>query len=367
MKHIATMFAVMFLVTASYGEDKSAVTHAYTNMIELAQKNGCTACHALDSKGIGPSWRDVAWKYAGKTTYEYAYKTYSLEEGLVRKASLGGRHDWGEPVMPSNDYGSLEQKGARQDEIRQLVRFILNLPLGKLPSTMAEFKAQGFEPGNGKAFRDCPRCPEMVMIPQGTLVARQAGSQKTQIFSEAFAVGKYEVTFNEWDACVADGGCNEYRPDDHDWGRGQQPVINVSWKEANKYVQWLTQKTGHSYRLLTAAEWVYAARAGTATAYPWGNGIGVAHANCDGCGSQWDGRQAAPVGSFQPNAFGLYDMNGNVSEMVEDCINANCDIHYTCGGSWYRKPSKARSLCFGSVQSGAREKDEGFRVARKLP
>lgn len=367
MKHIPTILAVMLFVTASYGEDNLPVTHAYTDMIELAQKNGCMPCHAIDGEGVGPSWRDVAWKYKGKTSYEYAYKTYSLEDGLVRKASLGGRHDWDEAIMPSNDYGSIEQKGVRQDEIRQLVRFILKLPLNKFPSTMAEFKTQGFEPGNGKAFRDCPRCPEMTMIPMGILVVNKAGSKKTQIIGKVFAAGKYEVTFNEWDACVAGGGCNGYRPDDHGWGRGQQPVINVSRKEANKYVQWLSQETGHSYRLLTAAEWMYAAQAGTTTAYPWGDSIGVCHANCDGCGSQWDGKQTAPVGSFQPNAFGLDDMNGNVSEMVEDCVNGNCDIHYTCGGSWRDGLLHAGSQCLNDDDTEASSLARGFRVARKLP
>lgn len=269
--------------------------------------------------------------------------------------------------MPPNDYGSIEQKGVRQDEIRQLVRFILKLPLNKFPSTMAEFKVQGFEPGNGKAFKDCPRCPEMAMIPLGILVMNQTGLRKTQIIGKVFAAGKYEVTFDEWDACVAGGGCNEYRPDDHGWGRGRQPVINVSWQDANKYVQWLSQETGHSYRLLSTAEWEYTARAGAATAYPWGDSIGVGHANCEGCGSQWDGKQAAPVGSFQPNAFGLYDMNGNVGEMVDDCVNSNCNVHLSCGGSWRYVLPHAGPLCLNDNDTEARNLTKGFRVARKLP
>lgn len=134
------------------------------------------------------------------------------------------------------------------------------------------------------------------------------------------AVGRFEVTFAEWDACVAAGGCRR-RPDDSGWGRGRQPVINVSWADAQEYAIWLVRRTGKPYRLLTEAEWEYAARAGSAVHYWWGNDAGHGEANCYDCGSRWDGRQAAPVGRFSPNPFGLYDMHGNVLEWVEDCYH----------------------------------------------
>ena len=118
------------------------------------------------------------------------------------------------------------------------------------------------------------------------------------------AVGRFEVTFAEWDACVAAGGCRR-RPHDAGWGRGWQPVINVSWADAQQYVAWLSRRTGKRYRLLTEAEWEYAARAGTDARYWWGNHAGRGDANCADCGSKWDGRQAAPVGRFAPNPFGL--------------------------------------------------------------
>lgn len=98
--------------------------------------------------------------------------------------------------------------------------------------------------------------------------------------------------------------------DDHGWGRGQKPVINISWDDAKAYVAWLSQTTGKTYRLLSESEWEYAARAGTTTAYYWGDKIGINNADCYGCGSQWDGKSTAPVGSFPPNPFGLYDMPG---------------------------------------------------------
>jgi formylglycine-generating enzyme required for sulfatase activity len=119
------------------------------------------------------------------------------------------------------------------------------------------------------------------------------------------------------------------------------PVINVSWGDAKQYVGWLSQLTGKEYRLLTEAEWEYAARAGANTRYSWGDDPGMGNANCDGCGSQWDLQQTAPVGSFKPNALGLYDMHGNVWEWVEDSWHENYDSAPTDGSAWLRggKPS----------------------------
>ena len=126
------------------------------------------------------------------------------------------------------------------------------------------------------------------------------------------------MTFAEWDACVSASGC-KHKPDDRSWGRGSRPVMNVSWDDITKdYLPWLSRKTDKSYRLLTEAEWEYAARAGSRGKYTWGDEIGKNRANCDGCGSHWD-KQTAPVGSFQANAFGLHDMHGNVWEWVADC------------------------------------------------
>ena len=221
-----------------------------------------------------------------------------------------------------------------------------------------------------------------------------------------FKLGKYEVTFAQWDACVEDGGCKTerdpegYIPDDEDWIRGNYPVINVSWDDAQLFIDWLNSKTGGNYRLPTEAEWEYAARAGSTTRYSWGDDIGVNRANCIGCGSQWDEKQTAPVGSFPANAWGLYDMHGNVSEWVQDCYHENyegapsdgsawtssCrtfdiegeglaykDENYTDsdswrvlrGGSWY---SITLHLCSGYRESGYRRKrygpDRGFRLAQ---
>ena len=151
--------------------------------------------------------------------------------------------------------------------------------------------------------------------------------------AKPFAVSKFEVTFDEWDTCARYGGC---RTDvsDFGFGRGQRPVIKVTWDDAQQYVAWLSKMTGEPYRLLTEAEYEYATRAGTTTAYPWGDDIGTNKANCNGCGSQWDNKQTAPVGSFAPNGFGLFDMVGNVWEWVEDCYNDNYNGAPTDGSAW---------------------------------
>ena len=135
------------------------------------------------------------------------------------------------------------------------------------------------------------------------------GPQHSVAIPRPFAASKFEVTFADWDACVGVGGCpHENRASDSGWGRGRQPVIGVSWDDAQAYVAWLSRMTGKTYRLLTETEWEYAARAGSQAAYSWGDEIGKGNANCNGCGSQWDNKRTAPVGSFAANAFGLHDI-----------------------------------------------------------
>jgi len=191
----------------------------------------------------------------------------------------------------------------------------------------------------------------------------------------AFAVGKYEVTFAEWDACVADGGCGGYQPNDLGRGRDNRPVVNVSWNDAQSFVTWLSRKAGKQYRLLSESEWEYAARAGTTTPYYWGREEDAApYAKC--CGSK-DG--AAAVGSYRPNGFGLYDMLGNVQEWTEDCYHASysgapgdgkawtsgdCRLRDLRGGSWGFNSRFLRSAARNGDASGTRRSDYGFRVAR---
>jgi formylglycine-generating enzyme required for sulfatase activity len=240
------------------------------------------------------------------------------------------------------------------------------------------------------AFRECAKdCPEMVVVPAGKFVMGSPPGQGRDnerpqhevTFAKSFAVSKFEVTFDDWDACVAYGDCPH--ASDSGWGRGQRPVINVAWDDAQRYVAWLSKMAGKTYRLLSEGEWEYAARASTQTAYSWGNEIGKRNANCNNCGSKWDYRQTAPVGSFAANAFGLYDMHGNVGEWVEDCVSsdyngapadgsawtvgANCNGRIYRDGSWNLAPNLLRSaIRAGGSPAEYRNIDLGFRVGRTL-
>src|SRR5262245_704849 len=176
--------------------------------------------------------------------------------------------------------------------------------------------------------------------------------------------------------------------DDAGWGRDNRPVINVSWHDAKEYAGWLSQKTGKTYRLLSAAEWEYAARAGSTTAFWWGQDVGKGNANCNGCGSVWDHIKTARVGSFRPNDFGLYDTAGNVGEWVEDCshdtsgaladrgrdrgaptdgspwFGGDCTYRDLRGGSWTSFPSAVRSAVHYQYLADSWANVNGFRVAR---
>lgn len=240
-----------------------------------------------------------------------------------------------------------------------------------------------------KTFTECTACPEMVKIPAGRFFmgsppdetgrSDDEGPQRW-VEVDAFALGKTEVSFEQWDACVQGGAC---RKAEAGWGRGPMPVITVSWQDTQAYLAWLLTKTGHIYRLPSEAEWEYAARDGTTTRYPWGDEVGKNKANCRGCGGQWDGRQTAPVRSFDPNRFGLHNMAGNVREWVEDCwhdtykgapargqpawTSGDCRLRVVRGGSWVNYPDDVRSAYRNRIDAGGRNDLTGFRVARTLP
>lgn len=240
-------------------------------------------------------------------------------------------------------------------------------------------------PPSVPSFRDCTFCPEMVEIPAGSFVMGSPESELDRQDDEGpqhsvsvgrFALGRYEVTFSEWEACVAAGGCS-HRPDDWGWGRGSMPVMDVSWEDAQQYVAWLSRSTGHEYRLPSESEWEYAARAGTTTARYWGEEIGSGWAHCRGCGSPWDDSRTAPVGSFSANGFGLHDMLGNVWEWTQDCYSSSyagapttgvawesgeCNLRVVRGGS--RSTDSPTSADRGPFELDTRARNGGFRVVR---
>lgn len=247
-----------------------------------------------------------------------------------------------------------------------------------------------------RKFQDCSVCPEMVVVPAGSFMMGSPPSWKGRYvvnenprhrvtIESPFAVGLYEVTFAEWDACVTAGGCGGYSPDDMGWGRGRLPVMKVSWEDAQRYAKWLSEETGETYRLLSEAEWEYVARAGTQTDRYWGDEDSdqCFHANGnDRSFDCWDGYyNTAPVGSFRANGFGLHDMLGNVWEWTEDCWNddysgapvdgsawraGNCSTRVLRGGNWITWPTNLRAGFRLRNLAGFRFFYFGFRVARTL-
>lgn len=263
----------------------------------------------------------------------------------------------------------------------------------------------------GDTFRDCADCPEMVVIPAGSMLPESDGQE--QAFSESgtesggapqevasinespgslseeqeegsdrrefetrlspvmiqqpFAISVYEVTAAQWNTCFSEGVCTRWLPmpaahsDRH-------PVAGVTRNDAEQFVEWLRWKTGRRYRLPSEEQWEYAARAGSTTARHWGEDIGVNQAACDGCGSSWDGESAAPVGSFEPNRFGLYDALGNLWEWTSDC-EADENPYGACvikGGSWATDESEVRASARGFYPSEHSQPNFGIRVVRGL-
>jgi len=252
----------------------------------------------------------------------------------------------------------------------------------------------------GEEMQDCDQCPKMIAVPAGAFVMGSAadekwrnkneGPQRQVTIARPFAASKFEITFDEWEACALEGGCNGHKPKDSGWGRGRRPAIHVSWDDAKAYVEWLRQKTGKPYRLLSEAEWEFAARGGTTGAFATGTSITTLQANYDGTqyalaanGNHKDGTylgRTAEVGSFTPNPYGLHDMHGNVMEWVEDCWNPNhtgapddgsprggdCKRRVLKGGAWYYEAAYLRSSARQSYPARTRLNVVGLRIARTL-
>lgn len=221
---------------------------------------------------------------------------------------------------------------------------------------------------------------EFVVIPGGTFVmgdnSDNFASPEHEVSIKTFLLGRYEVTYEQYAKfCTATG---RLLPSDQGWGMAKRPVVDVTWDDAVAFTEWLSEQSGKRMRLPSEAEWEYAARSGTITKYPWGDEIGKNKANCDGCGSQWDGLMTSPVGSFPPNGFGLYDMIGNVYEW---CLDAKHDNYLGAptdgsarlddgpdgrrvnrGGSWYYLPGDAVVTVRCWEHPDKSQKDFGFRV-----
>jgi formylglycine-generating enzyme required for sulfatase activity len=240
----------------------------------------------------------------------------------------------------------------------------------------------------GRSFSDAlkngSRGPNMVELPAASYLMGSSGSSprfeerpRHTVALPAFAVSKHEVTFQEYDRFARATG--RRLPYDEGWGRGERPVINVSWKDATAYAKWLSRQTGHTYRLPTEAQWEFVARAGSTTPHWWPESSGEIPANCFDCGSRWDGKMPAPVGSFQANGFGLHDTAGNVQEWTRDCYHnsykgapsdgsawqsAGCSQRVVRGGAYSSPVDSLRSAKRAQFDQDTRLDNLGFRVVR---
>jgi formylglycine-generating enzyme required for sulfatase activity len=274
----------------------------------------------------------------------------------------------------------LQELSANQPDASAAVQQAANPP-GDTPASPAE-EAPTYVPGY--TFTDCSGCPEMTVLAGGLFMMGSPDDEpgrgrdegpRHEVSLAPFAIGKYEVTFAQWDACLAGGGCNGYSPPDGGWGRGNRPVTGVSWEDAQAYLDWLNaQSGGLRYRLPTEAEWEYAARAGQTDAYSFGPRVTATQAT-------FRARQTTPVGAHLANAFSLHDMHGNAGEWVEDCYAPNyqlapldgsavradeCGRRVYRGGGYSDQAPVLRAAARRSADAGVRTQGLGFRIARTL-
>jgi len=405
-------------VLAAFTSPTSAVECAVAIQDELAQRNANLPPHRSMEYRIGINLGDVIAD--GNTIYGDGVNVAARLEGLAESGGImvsgsvfvhvqdkvehlfvyDGRKrvkNIAAPVamysvVPSHERASFLDRRRR----RKAALLATGAVLGAAVLAWAWFAFVSFHSAPSaeilplRVFRDCPECPELVAIPSGVFERGSPPGELGHHASEgpvtrvairrSFAIGRYPVTFGEWDQCLRDGTCR-HKPNDRGWGRGTGPVFYVSWNDVQDYIAWLGTKTGKAYRLPSEAEWEYAARAGTRTAYSWGDAVGRKMANCKGC-SEYASERTTPVGSFSPNRFNLFDMHGNVWQWVADCWNASyagapvdgspwlngeCGKAVVRGGAWGLSPDDIRSARREGDNKDLRSGRRGFRVARNVP
>jgi formylglycine-generating enzyme required for sulfatase activity len=345
---------------------------------------------AAPSVATGPATDEIAWSYLKSTTDVAALRQF------VDEFPRGGHKGEAEARI-----AALEQAEGERMRLAALTppaapARALVAPAGPLPPELE----QTLKPKD--TFKECDQCPAMITMPTGSFTmgspasepqrSPDEGPQQQIVIGRMFAVGRSEVSFDEWFACVAEGGCNAYRPGDYGWGAGKRPVINVSWKDAKAYVKWLSEKTGAPYRLLSEAEREYVARGCTSPSCPstpfwFGKEIDPKRANYDwrfsydGSAKAQPPRHTVATDASEANPFGLLHVHGNVWEWVEDCWNASlaglpkdgaprvtgdCSSRVLRGGAWSAEPKDLRSAKRNWELVGERRAEIGFRVARTL-
>lgn len=238
---------------------------------------------------------------------------------------------------------------------------------------------------NGGEIRDCQSCPALVSLPAGTFTMGNNASDPSERpahqveIAAPFAIGKFEITVQQWNACVTANGCPRVPQPPNT--SPSAPMRDVSWDDAQQYVKWLSLISSQPYRLPTEAEWEYGARGGTATPYWWGQQMATGKANCKECGQPWSSDRPANAGSFPPNPYGLHDTSGSVWEWVADCWHNNYKDAPSDGSAWDEPNCRVRVIRGGSWREGApymvtstrfrydasvRQSQNGFRVARSL-
>lgn len=316
-----------------------------------------------------------AWKEAQDQDDADAYRSYlrnhpNGEYAVTAKGRLG--------MMDEEAWRQTQQQGSRAAYEGYLNEFDLHREqaVAMLDTLL-----------HGDQFSDCTGCPEMVSVRAGAFDMGGPEGDFDELpvheveISQPIAVSIAEVTFSEWDRCAAEGACKK-NVSDSGWGRGKHPVMNVNWHDANDYVSWLSQESGHRYRLLTEAEWEYVARSGSSAAFWWGNKPAIERAVCDGCKAL--NNSTVEVGEYKANAFGLVDTSGNVAEWVADCWHedykgapsdgsawlegngGDCTRAVVRGGSWLSEPLAVRSASRDRAVKTSSDINIGFRVAREF-
>ena len=228
------------------------------------------------------------------------------------------------------------------------------------------------------SFKECDTCPEMVVVPAGSFTMGTPADEPYRLKGEdpqhrvtiakPFAVGRFTISFDEWDACVADGGCGGYKGSDYEYGRGRMPANGINFEQAKSYLAWLSRKVGRTYRLPSESEREYFARAGTTTPFWFGKTISAQNANYDASNNYPGGpygvasKGPKPVDSYLPNPFGLYQVNGNAEEWTEDCYNKRyTEDTPTDGSPWLEGDCSKRMMRGGGWNGPALTQRTGYR------
>lgn len=323
---------------------------------------------------------------------KFIYEVQDSYDGISRaEVSIGNRQPvLAEPIAKKQELKNINIKPLE----------LLTKPSGPLPKKIEEGNEEGNNEGDVEistltvspvsegSLRDCKRCPEMIVIKAGSFMMGSNNSDvnekpKHKVFiNKPFALAKFEVTLDQWQACVDDDMCRKTKSLFSLDNEKRYPIQNVSWLDTKNFIEWISEKTGKKYRLPSEAEWEYAARGGGTSRYWWGSSMKPKYVNCKNCNSTWERKKPLPIGSFPANPYGLHDMNGSVSEWVEDCWFNNyykapkdgtprtnkkiCTQHVLRGGSWRSVPGNVKSSSRIQYDSQVRYYTNGFRVAKDL-